>query len=387
MFCFYRCDIRVIGLFLAILTAGCSESDIRNSGPNSLAEPSDTLNADYAEGFRFINYQDYTILEVLNPFQNRVDTLRYALIERGEEFSDSPPADQVIEVPVRSMLAASTTHVGLLEIFNSTNIISGMVDGKYVYNEELRKRVENGEVVNFSGGELNREEAVSLAPELMMISGGMASELDEYDVLEESGITILANTEWLETTPLGKAEWIKVMGALLDRQQEAKEKFDEIEQKYEQYKQKVEEVDNKPLVINNLPYQGSWYVSGGRSVTAQYFRDAGADYPWFDNDSTGGLQHGFETVYEEGLEADIWLHPGDAMSIEDILEADSRFRDFKSVQEEQVFNHNARMSEGGGDDFWESGVVRPDRVLADLIHILHPDRLPNHELYYYQKLK
>jgi iron complex transport system substrate-binding protein len=177
-----------------------------------------------------------------------------------------------------------------------------------------------------------------------------------------------------------------MMAALLNKEALANEKFSEVAEEYEKLKAMAAEANEKPLVINNLPYKGAWFVSGGDSFTARYLRDAGADYPWYENSSTGGLRKGFEAVYEVGLKADVWINPGAATSKEDILEKDPRFKDFKPFQSGRIYNNNKRVSESGGNDYWESGVVHPERLLADLIHIMHPDILPDRQLYYYQKL-
>lgn len=94
----------------------------------------------------------------------------------------------------------------------------------------------------------------------------------------------------------------------------------------------------------------------------------------------------FEAVYEVGLRADIWINPGTAKTKEDILAKDPRFKDFKAFKTGRIYNNNRRMSPSGGNDFWESGVVHPERLLADLIHIFHPSVLPDHQLFYYQKV-
>lgn len=347
----------------------------------------DTLSARHAEGFRLDYREGYKLLEVLNPYQDRTDTISYALVPRSGHSPDIPEGARRIPIPVRSLIATSTTHVALAGALNANEILEGMVDPGYVYDPEVRKMVENGQITPFSQGEFNKEQALAIGPDLVMVSAGQSSQFDDYRVLLESGIQVLINAEWLETTPLGKAEWIKVMGALLNREARADSLFDAVEARYRLLLEKVKKVDDKPLVINNIPYKGAWFVSAGNSFTANYFRDAGADYPWFHTEGTGGLRLNFEEVYEIGLRADVWLNPGTAKSLEEIRGRDPRFREFRPVRNGRVYNNNRRLGPTGGNDFWESGVIRPDRVLADLIHILHPGLLPGHELFYYRKLE
>nr|WP_282958230.1 ABC transporter substrate-binding protein [Halalkalibaculum roseum] len=261
-----------------------------------------------------------------------------------------------------------------------------MVGAEYAYSSEIKKMLDEGKITGFNQGEFNKEQALALQPDLIMVSAGQSSQFDDYRVLMDSGINVLLNSEWLETTPLGKAEWVKMMGALLNREDMANEQFGKVATQYHNLKGKVAEAKEKPLVINNLPYKGAWFVSGGDSFTARYLKDAGADYPWYGNSSTGGLRKDFEAVYEVGLKADVWINPGAANSLDEIIEKDSRFRDFKPLKSGRIYNNNRRMSDSGGNDYWESGVVHPERVLADLIHIFHPEILSERELYYYKKL-
>lgn len=379
----------MIPLFLS-----CGNNDRDRTSPYAQSIPAATTESkpiqkvkiEYAEGFQVHYFEGYARLDILNPYQDQTDTLEYILVPRGKAIPRQAKGDQVIEVPVRSMIVTSTTHLALTDMLNANSIITGVTQPDYVFNPEIREGLESGQIEGFTGGKLNKELSLAMDPDLVMVSGGQAALFDNYRVLLDSGINVLVNSEWLEQMPLGKAEWIKMMGVLLNKEQLANRKFREIEQQYLALKRRVDSVRQKPLVINNMPYKGAWFVSGGDSFTAQFFRDAGADYSWYDNSSTGGLRLDFETVYEVGLRAPVWLNPGSAKSKEDILAADSRFRDFESYQKDQIYNNNRRMSPSGGNDFWESGVVHPEIILADLIKILHPGLLPRHELYYYQKL-
>ena len=327
------------------------------------------------------------MLEILKPFQDKVDTLRYSLVPRKLVDKVEVPNTYEIPIPVRSLVATSTTHIGLADMLDAKEIITGMVSAKYVYDAEIREGLEQGDIVGFSEGSINKEKVVAMGPDLLMISGGQSSQFDNYRVLRDSGIDVLVNAEWLETTPLGKAEWVKVLAALLNKEQQANKQFEVVAQRYNRLKQAVDTVSQKPMIINSMPFKGAWFVSGGDSFAAQFLRDAGADYPWLDSEGSGGLRKDFEVVYEQGLKADIWLNPGGAETKDDILAKDSRFKEFKTFKTGEIYNNNKRKQPGGGNDYWESGVVHPEILLADLIKILHPEIVPDHQLYYYQKIE
>lgn len=374
-----------------LLLGGCQSSQSQKHNQQSAKTDSvyfkHKVHAKHAEGFRITYHRRYKLLEILKPFQDKVDTLRYSLVPR--ELADEMNVENTeeIAVPVRSLIATSTTHIGLTKMLNANDVITGMVSAEYVYNKNIRERLKAGKIKSFTSGEFNKEQALALQPDLLMISGGQSSQFDNYQVLQDAGINVMVNSEWLETTPLGKAEWVKVLAALLNKERKANQEFKNVSDKYNKLKAKVDSTNSKPLIINNMPYKGAWFVSGGNSFTAQYLKDAGASYPWFDSEETGGLRKDFEAVYQAGLKADIWLNPAAAESKKQILAKDSRLKDFKSFKSGKIYNNNRRMGPSGGNDYWESGVVHPEILLADLVKILHPSIVPDHKLYYYQQIK
>ena len=378
-------------LLIIVAVAGCQSSAKEGKDVSSFqaaaVDFSHQVEAEYAEGFRISYHKNYKLLEILKPFQDRVDTLRYSLVPRELVDKVQVPQAHEIPIPVRSLVTTSTTHIGFIEMLDATEVITGIASAQYVYSKDIRHRLQEGDIVGFPQDALNKEKVVAMNPDLLMISGGQSSQFDNFRVLRESGISVLVNAEWLETTPLGKAEWVKVVAALLNREELANKAFGTVAQHYNELKAAVDSTAEKPVVINNIPYKGAWFVSGGNSFVAQFLKDAGADYPWFDTEETGGLRRDFEVVYKQGLAADVWLNPGSAVTNEAILAKDPRFKAFKVFKTGEIYNNNRRRRPSGGNDYWESGVVHPERLLADLIKIFHPQVVPDHELYYYQQIK
>ena len=372
-------------IFITSLTA-CTQRSGDQSSFSSEKAKTQTIKVRYAEGFSVEEFKNFTLLRIFNPFQNQSDTLRYMLVSGGETVPENTGNAQVIRTPIESMIATSTTHVALTEMLESNRVIKGMVGAEYVYSRKVRERLQTGDVTSFTQGEFNNEVALDINPDLVMISAGQASQYDNYRLLVEAGIAVFVNAEWLETTPLGKAEWVKVMGLLLEKTGQANQAFQKVAENYNRLKSKAKNADSQPLVINNMPYKGAWFVSGGNSFTAQFLKDAKADYPWYETDETGGLRLNFETVYEQGLKAEVWLNPGTAKNKDDILAKDARFQDFKSFRNGRIYNNNKRMGPTGGNDYWETGVVRPDLILSDFITILHPSIMESDSLYFYQKV-
>jgi iron complex transport system substrate-binding protein len=200
------------------------------------------------------------------------------------------------------------------------------------------------------------------------------------------GISAAINAEFMEATPLGRAEWMKFTALFFNREAEVEKAFGKIEKRYSELSRVGRSTSVKPSVFTNNSWQGLWHASGGKSFIAVMLADAGADYVWKDNPSERSIPLDFESVLERAQNADYWINTGVWNSQSDALSSDERYTLFSAFKNKTMYNHIGRVNEHGGNDYWESGVANPHLVLADLIKIFHPDLLPDHELYYYRKL-
>jgi iron complex transport system substrate-binding protein len=172
-----------------------------------------------------------------------------------------------------------------------------------------------------------------------------------------------------------------------NREAEANAFFEDVAGRYNEMKTLAASAEDRPTVLVNALYGDTWFASGGGSYIAQLITDAGGEYLWSDDESSGGLPLSFEAVLERGQDADIWLNPNFWLSLDEGLAEDQRYAEFASFQNGRVYNNNLRMNELGANDYSEGGVVRPDLVLQDLIAIFHPELLPEHELFYFRHLE
>ena len=205
--------------------------------------------------------------------------------------------------------------------------------------------------------------------------------------LGQLGIPAVFCGEYLEPHPLGKAEWIRFFSLFYEKEDQAASFFEDIDSAYNTLAHLTSELSSRPRVLSGLPWKDTWYMAGGESFAAKLMEDAGGDYLWKDNPSTQAVPLDLESVYLRAVDADIWINPGAARSLEDIMELDERFGDLKVQKSAQVFNNDARSNAAGGNDYWESATVRPDLVLADLIGVFHPGLLTDHRFVYYRQLK
>lgn len=341
---------------------------------------------EYSNVFDVEYHGNYKLVTVSEPWPGAQSGFTYLLVQRGTDVPDGIVADRVIEVPVRSIVSMSTSYLPHLETLDLVDTLIAVDALAWISSEAVLERVEAGGVKEVgSGPTVNVELLLDLEPELIM-TYGQGGEYDTHPKLEEANLPYVINAEWNEKDPLARAEWVKFMALFFNKERRAAEVFSDIESEYRELTGLAASASEKPTVFIGAPYQGTWWVSGGASFAARLLADAGAEYIWADDDSTGSLMLDIETVYEKAGSADFWLNTGYWNTLADAKAADERFTKFAAYKNGDVYNNNRRMGPGGGNLYYESGPANPDVILADLIAIFHPELLPEHELYYYKKL-
>ena len=370
----------LIGLLGLTLLQACKQ---RNSSDNQHKEVDKTLK--HAELFSIDSIStDLTKVTVYNPWNNQSVHSIYYLTRQKE--TETPDDGLRIDIPLKQIVTTSATQVGFLSLLGELDKITGITDINYVYNPYLleqhkAKKIEDlGESFN-----INTERLLLLNPEVIFTTAfnGDQSEGDKMKRLNQKPIY---NIEWQEKSLLGRAEWIKFMGAFFDKQAQADSIFSEIEANYNQAKQIVAEVEIKPTVLSGQDFRGTWSLPSGSSYAAQLFEDAKVDY-YYKNDSTyqGSIPSSIEEALVYFHEADLWINV-QAKSIDELEKENSKYKLFNAFKNKNVYNNNKRSNPNGGNDYWESGIARPDLLLKDLIKIAHPSLLEDYELTYTQKL-
>ncbi len=343
----------------------------------------------HAKLFKIDYFEDYKILTLLKPMLDSRDSSQFVLLKRGKAIPPNFSPDQVIEIPLQNLTVLSTTHIALADMLGEMQSVTGVADAEYVTTPSALERIGAEKIKNVStGNSLNNELVVSLKPDMVMASGlsSMAG-LRNYQTLLDAKVKVVFNSEWMEETPLGRAEWIKFMAAFYDKEVQADSIFGEIERKYTEISQIAQQIRPRPTVLLNMPYKSVWYVPGGNSYVAKLLSDAGFEYFWKTDTSTVSLPLAFEAVVPVALQAQYWLMPGTVESKKELLEKDNRFGEFQSFRKGLVFNNNRKVNEQGGNDYWASASLNPHLVLADMVKIIRPDLLPKHEFVYFKKLE
>ena len=341
----------------------------------------------FAQGFTLSYAGTYKVLTIRGSAGQ--PPARYLLVPRGAARPAGFAGAQVIATPVRSLVGLSSLHIALADFLGAADVLVGLGSLQYASAPRVRQRIAAGRIIAVGEGkELNNELLIAQHPDLVMATGWPGENLTQFQTLKAAGIPVLLNSEWVETTPLGRAEWVKVLAALLNKEDLVNQKFGQVARSYQRLAALGRGATRRPSVVVGLPFKDVWYVPAAGNYLAQFLRDAGTTYAWDRTQSNqASLALAFEAVAPVALTADYWLQTGTATSKAELVAQDARYATFAPFQNNRVYNNNHRTNAQGSNDYWESGAVRPDLVLSDLIRILHPALLPGWQLYYYQQLK
>jgi len=344
---------------------------------------------DFAQNFTVAEYPTHTLLTVRNAYRNSQTEYVYALVARDQPLPDNlPKAATVVRTPVEKVVLMETVYVGYLDALDQLDSIVGAATADYISHPEVVARIESGAIKRIQFGQkLNIERLLLLQPDLILTTSLGGGQMDIAPQLQRAGLHMVLTADYMERHPLARTEWLKFLAPFFEREAQSEAVFDRIKKDYLKLRKKTEEVTTRPSVFAGAPYSGAWHVPGGDSFIARAIRDAGARYLWADDRSQGGIPLDTERVFLKAADADFWIHPSAYRSLSELFDADARFTKFRAAQIGQVYNNSRQISTRGGNNIWERGIVHPEEVLADLIHIFHPELTPEHELIYYEALR
>jgi iron complex transport system substrate-binding protein len=347
----------------------------------------------YARGFTVAYRDGYKVITVFEPGRapgsKGINT--FVLVPRGTR-PRIPAEGTVIEIPIRRVVLRSASHVPFFSMLGITDRITGITQGMYVNDPEVRALISRGRITEVGVGsgmaaQFNVEHLVTLHPDLVISWWTNNPAYAAHIKAQEAGLPVALIADYEEHTPLGRTEWVKFVATFFDAEAEAERVFDDIERRYLAMRKKAEAVRHRPTVMFGSSYHGSWYIAGGKSYFANLVRDAGGDYIWDDDETTGSRPVNTETAVIRGKKADYWLSQNENhLSLASLAAEDGRYRLFKAFRDRHVYNNNGKIGPGGGNDYYQGTASRPDLLLADMIAILHPELLPGHMLIWHQRL-
>ncbi|MDR3653341.1 MAG: ABC transporter substrate-binding protein [Paludibacter sp.] len=369
---------------IALLSVFIFFSCGNKSAKTSDAQSSDSLKLSYARGFSVKYFPGYKEVIVFSPWIKGGVYARYYLVK---DVKTKTPKDGIkVLVPLKTIAATSVTHFEFLSLLGEINTITGVCSPKIIYNKVINQRVGEGKITDLGDAfSLNVERTLELKSGAVMMSGYNQND-PAAQRISEAGIPVIINNEWMETSLLARAEWIKFVAAFYDKQQLADSIFAGVDKRYNEVKAKAAGVKTKPNVMAGSNFRGTWYMPAGHSFMGRLFADAGARYYYANDTTTGSLPLNVESVLKNFSQTDVWLNCS-FNSIADLLKADPKHGLFRPVVLKQVYNFNKRLLPSSANDFWESAVAQPDLLLSDVIAILHPEIMPGYQLVYAQKLQ
>ncbi|WP_396603372.1 ABC transporter substrate-binding protein [Algibacter sp. R77976] len=344
----------------------------------------------YAKGFSITEYENYKILNITKPWPKAEKNYRYVLISKENAAKTSflkNEYDGIIINPIQKIVVTSTTHIPALDLLDAEQTLIGFPGTDYISSEKIRERIDNGSIRELGKNEgLNTEVLLELNPDLV-VGFGIDGNNRSLETIKKSGIPVVFNGDWVESSPLAKAEWIKFFGALYNKEKEADSIFNTIEKNYLEAKKLAKNINTKPTVLSGAMHSDIWYLPNGTSTEAQLLKDANVNYLWQDTKGVGSLKLNFESVFVKANTADIWLSPSNYSSLEALKNGNENHALFDAFKNKTIYSFNNTTGASGGVLYYELGMSRPDLVLKDLIKICHPELLKNYKPRFFKTLE
>ena len=337
----------------------------------------------YAENLTLIQGEGYTEAVLRNPWDTTSILRTYILVDKDKEVPNHLPEGTLVRTPLSKALVYTATHCNLIHELGAVKSIGGICEIQYIKVPEIIEGCKNGTIVNAGEGtNPDIEKIIDLHPDALLLSPYENS--GGHGQVEKLKIPIIECADYMETSALGSAEWIRFYGLLFGREALADSIFAEVEKNYNEWKALATAQPVKPRLMCEVKSGSAWYVSGGRSTTGKLYADAGADYVFASYPNAGGVPLSFETVFDKAQDADVWLmkynHPTDK-TYQSLQEDYAPSANFKAFKNKNIYYCNTAYR-----PYYEDFPFHPDRVLKDLIKIFHPSLLPEYELKYFSKL-
>lgn len=288
-------------------------------------------------------------------------------------------------VPLKKVIILNASLLGYISEIEQEDKIIGLSSPEYVYSQKIRSKIEKREIHNVGNEQkYDIEKIIALKPDVIFTNYISTFE-STYDVFKKNGIKVVFLDEYLENNPLEKSAYLKLFSVLFGVEKKGNTIYSEIEQEYNLLKSKTEKLI-KPTVICSEMYGNKWFMPGGKTFAAQYFNDAGANYILKGNSEEKSIPLNYEEVYAKSKNAQFWVNISGYKSKKELLMMNSAYQNLKVFKNGKLFSV-AKRTHGKANDYFQSGVVRADKILKDYINIFHPNLLEDQELYYMQEIK
>lgn len=366
-------------ILLMLLFVSCQEKKEKQKAESKF----ENNEVNFAKGFKMNSYGSLTQLTIFNPWIKDKILQDIYFYPDSLLLPDSLATRNVVRTPVQRLLALSATQWGPLLQMGEGDRIKGVSEAKYVSNAEMKTLVAERKVVEVAAdGRFEVELMLLINPDLVMYSPDPTGVPTS---LKSTSLPLLAWPDYFETDPLGRAEWIKILGVLVQREATTERIYNQIVTEYQYLQSLVKTTVERPTVFADKAFAGQWYLPGGKSYMARLFEDAGATYLFTDNNSEASFPLDIETIFSRASHADFWRVAQAAQgtySYSDLQSENELYASFHAFKNKKVIYCNTYKTA-----YFEKGPLEPHHILADFIAVFHPELLPNHKPYFHQMLQ
>jgi len=374
----------IVSFTVLLVLLGSCQGHKAGQDHKKTIEPDSTYIPKHAKGFEVNYYPDYHQIILKDPWGDSTKQETFAVLKQAEaKLLAKSHNDYVLNGPAKKWIALSSTMVNYADKLDMKHTIKGVAEPQYIADAYIQEQIKAGQVKNVGMAVApDVEVMVDIEPDLMMVS---PFKDNHFAAVISVGIPVITNSDYLEQTPLGRAEWLVLVGELLGEGEKAKRLFKEIEREYMSVKLKAKNAENKPSVFTGHIYQGIWYTPAGESYMANFFNDAGCNYIYRSTKGTGSLSLDYETLIDKAEDTDYWVlilnYPTD-INYSEIRKIDERYTDFGAFKKRNIVVTNASHSL-----YFEKGLLQPHIVLSDLVFAFHPEVMENYQPTYFHHLK
>lgn len=373
---------RTIDIFLLLAVLLLSACKVANKTAEEAKGTS--VEMQYADLLSLKQCDGYVYAQIRNPWDSTSVLHSYVLVARDAEMPDNLPEGDVVRVPLTNSVVYTSVHCSLVDEIGAYSAIKGVCDLQYIDIEKLRKDCKSGKVADMGESmNPNIEAIIELSPDAILLSPFQNS--GSYGRLGKLGIPIIECADYMETSALGRAEWVKFYGLLFGKDEEAAALFEEVETEYNELKALAAEAKDKPTVVTDLKFGNSWYVPGGNSTVGRLLADASSDYIFKERTESGSVPLDPEVVFDKAIDAEYWVVKYNQATDKTY---DEIARDYTNYSKMAAFkNRNIYACNTGVVPFYEETPFHPNRLLKDYVKIFHPELLPDYKLRYFVHLK
>ena len=373
---------------LCIVICGCTNPIEQTETSLTSLKTDSTIK--YAKRFSIAQNENFTIVYLFGNKSNFDTTATYLIYKDSSNLKNTPNHCILVKSPSKKIAALSSIYANMFCELGLINNLIAIDNLDYINNPEIISKCNSKQIKEIAKGlEIDLEQTVKLNPDVIFTFGMRDPKKDINPKLQLTKIPVAISLDHLEETPLARAEWIKFFAAFVNKKELADSIFKTVEKNYNELKLIAFKSEKKPTVFNEIKYSDSWYMPGGKSYVSKLLTDAGANYLWKEDGNYGSLPLSFEQVYAKAKDADYWINVSTLKTKKDLLAFDTRYAEFNAFKKGTIFNNTKTTNAKGYSNYWETGMIFPDRILNDLLLIFHPelkDKIKN-ELYYYEQLK